>query len=63
MQIVYEATLTRIAKKFYFMFKETERGKSWLEQIATSKSPYDFAIPLYEQFCRSVTSYDGKLKI
>jgi len=62
LQVVYEATLTGIAKKFYLTFKETERGQNWLGQIATSKSPYEFAIPFYEQFCGSISSHDEQAK-
>ncbi|MDD0213410.1 hypothetical protein PSY81_23740, partial [Shigella flexneri] len=44
LQVYYEPTLTRVAKKYYLSFKETARGRDWLEEIKNSKSPYDFAV-------------------
>ena len=62
MQVFFESTLTGIAKRFYSVFKETARGIDWLGKIANSKSPYDFAIPFYEQFCGSISSHDEQSK-
>ena len=62
MQVFFEATLTGIAKNFYLTFKETARGQDQLGQIENSKSPYEFAIPFYEQFCGSITSHNEQAK-
>ncbi|PRQ45196.1 hypothetical protein RchiOBHm_Chr3g0487531 [Rosa chinensis] len=62
LQVYYETTLTGVAKKYYLSFKETARGRDWLEEIQNSKSPYDFAVPLYNQFCEDLSNLSEKTK-
>ena len=59
LQIIFQTTLTGVAKKFYLAWTQTQRGREWLASIANDKSPTTFAAPIYEQFCGDTAS-DGE---
>lgn len=61
-QANYEAMLTGIAKQFYESFKRSRRCPYWQEKIKDSKTTLDFAIPLYSQFCGSITRHSEEAK-
>lgn len=61
-QAYYEVTLTGIAKQFYDSFKRSNKWADWYDIVKDSKNPLDFAIPLYEQFCGSITGHNKDAK-